>query len=401
MSDNFLEVINLKFLEIIIDKINHALSKMLESVLKVILLFVPEFVFLAIEKVKHFPHYLKESLPVLKTKMMILIGHVLHGIHTLKGMFLTISIYLKSDEFKKSNKKELIVKKIKEFFALPKPFVFSVLMTIFVLIFGSYFIALNTQKISEGTQKMRAPASIAEVEEDVFITIDHLHKHLSAHSAAGAAGAHGAATEEKKEEPVHNVFFQLKLELINPEMKNALEKNHHLHEIIHETVEASEVHFSTSPIEAHEKKEAEEKFLKEIRFALLEHFEKDPLKEVTLIQVFPPRPDYYRQEERMWSVEDFSVQLFFDEVKGNKQLNFDFTVVTTNRTAVMYLKENTFKVRDQLNMSMEPLPLRFPIEEEGKQIIKNKIKDEVNRVLKENNIDGAVQDVFLDHIISS
>jgi flagellar basal body-associated protein FliL len=67
----------------------------------------------------------------------------------------------------------------------------------------------------------------------------------------------------------------------------------------------------------------------------------------------------------------------------------------------MFLTEHEIELRDFITTNVEPVLPRLPLEEEGRGIIKDKIRDEVNEFLKIYKVEGKVQEVYIDSLISS
>jgi flagellar basal body-associated protein FliL len=44
---------------------------------------------------------------------------------------------------------------------------------------------------------------------------------------------------------------------------------------------------------------------------------------------------------------------------------------------------------------------QYSLEDEGKRIIKDKVRDEINELLKKENIEGRILEVYLDFSLSS
>ena len=78
----------------------------------------------------------------------------------------------------------------------------------------------------------------------------------------------------------------------------------------------------------------------------------------------------------------------------------DFTLVASNRYIKEYFYENIHLVKDRLNSSVHPIIPEFPLEQEGKQIIKDKIRLEVNKLIKDLRIKGHIDKVHIHSILA-
>ena len=52
-------------------------------------------------------------------------------------------------------------------------------------------------------------------------------------------------------------------------------------------------------------------------------------------------------------------------------------------------------------MHVEPVIPQLPIEEEGRQIIKEKLRLELNQFLKDNQIEGQILEIYVDYLMVS
>ena len=97
------------------------------------------------------------------------------------------------------------------------------------------------------------------------------------------------------------------------------------------------------------------------------------------------RSKYRNFKHRVMSLSGVSMPIYIESRKGMQSVKIDFTFISSNRYISQYFKVpiNEFKLRDRINKSVEPVIPSFPMEPEGKRIIKGKIKKEMNGLLKE------------------
>ena len=84
-------------------------------------------------------------------------------------------------------------------------------------------------------------------------------------------------------------------------------------------------------------------------------------------------------------------------------LTFDFTVEGSNRYIAAYFSSrvNENLIKDKLNNSIEPIVPSFPLEEEGKRIIKLKIKEEINELVQKLKIKGYISKVYINNVLAN
>jgi flagellar basal body-associated protein FliL len=126
-----------------------------------------------------------------------------------------------------------------------------------------------------------------------------------------------------------------------------------------------------------------------------------PIQNIKLKQILPSRPPYYRQTERMLSITDINLQIFLEDTHRNRQVWMDFSALASNRNVILYLKEHEIEFKDHLMNNVEPIIPQLPVEDEGRSIIKDKIRSELNQFLEKNNIEGKILEVYIDYLIAS
>lgn len=110
------------------------------------------------------------------------------------------------------------------------------------------------------------------------------------------------------------------------------------------------------------------------------------------------RPKYYKLDEKALSITNIVLPTYLESTGAIRKLVIDFTFITSNRYIKAYFWDNSHIVNDRLNSRIEPIAVEFPLEDEGKNIIKDKIKREMNALIKELQIEGEIQEVYIDSI---
>ena len=85
------------------------------------------------------------------------------------------------------------------------------------------------------------------------------------------------------------------------------------------------------------------------------------------------RPSFYNDEKKI-KIESFSLPIMTDNNIKTKSIMIDFTVQLNTRYSKVMLESLHHELNDALNVETAPLVKDFPITNEGKLIIKNKIK---------------------------
>lgn len=370
-------------------KIEEAINQLILRLLAKLKSITPSFIFLIWDFIIHFPQFLKARYKQLQPKMRIwllkFIGYTDHYLTLFRGTFTGAFIYFRSEEFKKADKVKLLL----------TPFHFTktnpAKAATRALIFGffalsSVIIYQNVSKIAVAAYALRKPASRAMAEEDVFIVFKR-----QAFEVKVPGATHGEFHEQK-------LYLDVTLEAKDPKERAYLES---MQEMLEESLEDVDLKVESLPLSEENKKILEETMLYSINEDFREIGHDKPLKKIVLKQVLPGRPKYYRQAERLLNVEDMNLQIFLEDTKRNRQVWLDFSVLASNRNVIMYLKEHEVEFKDHLTTNVEPVIPQLPVEEEGRQIIKDKIKLELNLFLEKKGIEGKVLEIYIDYLLAS
>lgn len=110
------------------------------------------------------------------------------------------------------------------------------------------------------------------------------------------------------------------------------------------------------------------------------------------------RPAHFRKEEKQFRIEGVFLPIYFTSTNSMKRLELDFTVQASNKYIRAYFNKHHYLVRDALNTEINPISVDFPLKEEGKVVVKDKIKKELNILLKKIKIEGEIQEVYIHSI---
>ncbi len=378
-------------------KLEDAINSLLEKLLEKLKGFTPAFVFEFLILLKHLPSFIKKKIqsymPRLRIMGLKFVGYIEHYTTMIRGALMSVIMYLRSEEFKKANKKDLLLAPLR--FAKFHPLkALSALFTFCIFAGAAAIIFQNTEKIVTGTRALRKPASSELAEEDKFIELKN-HKFEVKLGGGGHGGGHGAAPAEEHE---YELYLDVKIEALNEREKEFLE---HMEEMLDDNLEALELPVVQLPLVPENQKLIEEFMVKSLNTDFKEIGHENPIKSIHLKQVLSSRPVYYRQAERMMKVEDISLQLFLEDTHRNRQVWIDFSVLASNRNVILYLKEHEVELKDHLSTNVEPVIPQLPVEEEGRMIIKDKMRLEIDQFLEKNKIEGKVLEIYLDYLMAS
>ena len=114
-----------------------------------------------------------------------------------------------------------------------------------------------------------------------------------------------------------------------------------------------------------------------------------------------PERGWIAKKEDFFPIKEVILPVYTDAY-SSKKVVIDLQIVSSNPRIKEYFWDsyNTHLIYDRLNSTLEPVTLEFPLEEEGKRIIREKIRDELNQLTKELELGGEIEKVYIDHIIS-
>lgn len=113
------------------------------------------------------------------------------------------------------------------------------------------------------------------------------------------------------------------------------------------------------------------------------------------------RPDYYKKQTKHFDLTNLRLPVYVAQVNEIRSVDVDFTATLSNRNARMFLEKHEFHLRDHLILQLEPSVASFPLEEEGKEIIRRKLLVEINDFLKQNEIDGEVKELKITYVLAN
>ena len=113
------------------------------------------------------------------------------------------------------------------------------------------------------------------------------------------------------------------------------------------------------------------------------------------------RPEYRNLKKQTFKVFNIKIPVFVESVSEVKTITIDFSIKTSNRFTKKFLTNYEYKLKDYFFTTVEPVISSFPLKEEGKQVLKEKITIKLNNFLKEQNVEGHIEDVHIIFIVGS
>lgn len=112
------------------------------------------------------------------------------------------------------------------------------------------------------------------------------------------------------------------------------------------------------------------------------------------------RPDYYKKETRMTSLSSVKIPAIIEGVNGLRSVLIDVSFLASNRETKKILDTSEFPLRDHLIENIEPVLPAFALTDEGRTMLKEKLEQEVNQYLKDQEAPGFIEETHIIHILA-
>jgi len=130
--------------------------------------------------------------------------------------------------------------------------------------------------------------------------------------------------------------------------------------------------------------------------------EKAERKIASINEAFSRRPSYYKTLRKRHSIHNVQLPVYMEDTASYKTLIIDFNILSSNRFTKKFLEHNELKVRDFLIMNLEPLLTEFALSnEEGKVLLKQAIKNEINDFILMSNVEGSISELGITYAIAN
>jgi hypothetical protein len=127
---------------------------------------------------------------------------------------------------------------------------------------------------------------------------------------------------------------------------------------------------------------------------------REPAAKVERATKISTRPHYYKVNEKQFTVLNVQMPIYVGGVNEIRSLRVDLTITPSNRYIKEFLYDNEYLVQDKLNSTIRPIVPEFPLEEEGKRILKEKVRLELNELLEKLEIKGEIKEVHIHSMLA-
>tara|TARA_B100000886_G_scaffold131216_1_gene88463 strand:- start:538 stop:1326 length:789 start_codon:yes stop_codon:yes gene_type:complete len=125
-------------------------------------------------------------------------------------------------------------------------------------------------------------------------------------------------------------------------------------------------------------------------------------REIASNQKADIRPEYHLLKGRLLKIENIRIPVALTDKKRISSVIADVILECPNRTTQQFLYNSPHLIQDKLNNTIAPQINTFPLTEEGKIILRNKIGHEISSLLKESHFKHTkIQRVNIIQVTSS
>lgn len=139
---------------------------------------------------------------------------------------------------------------------------------------------------------------------------------------------------------------------------------------------------------------------KSIQKKELPTFTKDEMQQEIRPSVKTQRAPYFRREYQYIDLDEVNIPVYVSKLSSMKLLVVDVVIEASNRFIPQYFVQYEHEIRDHLYTHLEPVIPGFPLELEGKHIVRNKLISELNLYLKKKKISGRINAIHIQGIIA-
>ena len=119
------------------------------------------------------------------------------------------------------------------------------------------------------------------------------------------------------------------------------------------------------------------------------------------VEVSYDRPVYYKKQSRHLGITSLKLPVYLPKINELRSIDIDFSATMSSRMSRMKLGMKEIELRDHLILNVEPMIASFPLEEEGKEILRKKLTLEINDFMIAHQIEGKVEEIKLIYILAN
>jgi len=113
------------------------------------------------------------------------------------------------------------------------------------------------------------------------------------------------------------------------------------------------------------------------------------------------RPDYYKKSDKTFELLSLRIPVYFSGVNELRTMDIDLAATLSNRNAKNLLEKLEFQLRDHFILNLEPIKTEFTLTVEGREIIRQKLAQDIQVFMTINNIEGNVAELKVTYALAN
>ena len=139
-----------------------------------------------------------------------------------------------------------------------------------------------------------------------------------------------------------------------------------------------------------------------IYYAGIHIFEKEFLiRAPASVVEYKNNPGYKKFQARTIQIQQIKIPIFIESVREVRAVTISFTIRTSTRFSLYYLDHFEYKLKDYFFTSVDPVTSKFALTVESKEILKEKIIEEVNQFFINERVEGKALEVDIIYILGT
>lgn len=127
----------------------------------------------------------------------------------------------------------------------------------------------------------------------------------------------------------------------------------------------------------------------------------NPYRAPASVQEYDEKPEYADYNKKTLKIFNIKIPVYAETVTSMDAVTVDFSIRTSTKFAKIYLEDYEYKLKDYFFTHVEVMVSEFTLKEEGKEVLKEKIIEELNAFLIKNDVEGEIVDINILYMVGS
>ncbi|MBF0312813.1 MAG: flagellar basal body-associated FliL family protein [Oligoflexia bacterium] len=122
-------------------------------------------------------------------------------------------------------------------------------------------------------------------------------------------------------------------------------------------------------------------------------------RELAMYRELTTLPDYHHKELKTTMLIRIELPVYEEHRFNSKTVQIEFVVETSNQVVMLYIKNFQYAVIDHVITNLAPMIHTLPYDDEGKKVIADKLRTEIDIFLEKKQVRGHIDQVYIDKMI--